>query len=590
MNRYPFCLFRIPENGGRVLWEITNTCNYHCSYCIFSSESKKYENELTTNEVKQAIKDLKENNFTYIKFTGGEPFTRKDMTEILKYANKLGFDMDISTNASLVTDEIAKELKNIKFPMVHVSLDGSDKTTHEYVRGKDTFEKTLRGIRYLTENNVYTRIGTVIYKQNEDKLEDIIKLAIELKANEIIFSFMEAVGRLEGDETIISKRTIDSVKCELEQLAIKYKEQIQVKYSFTENRSNESEGCCPAVNKFLYINNLGQVSPCTWVVAQNPEYKSEITLKNSTLSEIIKSEPIQKYLKYIQENKIKGCPANRRKHEFTQIYSFTTENIAGYFEQIDFTNKNVLTVAASGAHIINAFYKGAKNVIGFDINELALKYTDLKLVALEKLEYEEFLKFFLINENALEYKTYQSKLKQYLPKETQVVWDKLYKEFENNGYELRNSNVFNNKYDKSELKIKSNLYLKNEEEYNRARKSIKNVQLINANFRDIKLEDLKIQGNCDIILMSNISDYLESTYKMKTGNLKRYIQDIVINFKRENNKIVCAYLYNVENSNYRSEIDNPGLRKNIFDLLKLTNEEKQFKSVIDNCIDSVIII
>ena len=60
MNRYPFCLFRIPENGGRVLWEITNTCNYHCSYCIFSSESKKYENELSTEEIKKAIKELKE--------------------------------------------------------------------------------------------------------------------------------------------------------------------------------------------------------------------------------------------------------------------------------------------------------------------------------------------------------------------------------------------------------------------------------------------------------------------------------------------------------------------------------------------------
>lgn len=144
MNRYPFCLFRIPENGGRVLWEITNTCNYHCSYCIFSSEAKEYEDELTTDEVKRTIKDLKENNFTYIKFTGGEPFTRKDMTEILKYASELGFDMDISTNASLITDEIAKELKNIKFPMVHVSLDGHDKETHEYVRGENTFERTLK--------------------------------------------------------------------------------------------------------------------------------------------------------------------------------------------------------------------------------------------------------------------------------------------------------------------------------------------------------------------------------------------------------------------------------------------------------------
>ena len=313
MNRYPFCLFRIPENGGRVLWEITNTCNYHCSYCIFSSETIKYENELMTDEVKRTIKELKENNFTYIKFTGGEPFTRKDMTEILKYAKELGFDMDISTNASLITEKIAKELKDINFLMVHVSLDGADKNSHEFVRGKDTFERTLRGIKYLTQNDIYTRIGTVIYKQNEDRLEDIVKLAIELKANEIIFSFMEAVGRLEGDDTIISKKTIGAVSNEIDKLVLKYGKQIQVKYSFTENKVCKSEECCPAVKKFLYINNLGQVSPCTWVVANNTEYQSKLTLKNNTFREIINSEPIQNYLKYIEENQIKGCPVSRRK-------------------------------------------------------------------------------------------------------------------------------------------------------------------------------------------------------------------------------------------------------------------------------------
>ena len=153
----------------------------------------------------------------------------------------------------------------------------------------------------------------MINKENEDKLEEIVKLAIELKANEIIFSFMESVGRLDGDETIISKRTINSVKDELENIATKYKKQIGVKYSFTENKITEAEEYCPSVNKFLYINNLGQVSPCTWVVSQNPEYKSKLTLKNNSLTEVIKSKPIQKFLEYIEKNQIKGCPASRRK-------------------------------------------------------------------------------------------------------------------------------------------------------------------------------------------------------------------------------------------------------------------------------------
>ena len=124
---------------------------------------------------------------------------------------------------------------------------------------------------------------------------------------------MESVGRLDGDETIISKRTINSVKDELENIATKYKKQIGVKYSFTENKITEAEEYCPSVNKFLYINNLGQVSPCTWVVSQNPEYKSKLTLKNNSLTEVIKSKPIQKFLEYIEKNQIKGCPASRRK-------------------------------------------------------------------------------------------------------------------------------------------------------------------------------------------------------------------------------------------------------------------------------------
>ena len=48
-------------------------------------------------------------------------------------------------------------------------------------------------------------------------------------------------------------------------------------------------------------------------MSQNPEYKSKLTLKNNSLTEIIKSEPIQKFLEYIEKNQIKGCPASRRK-------------------------------------------------------------------------------------------------------------------------------------------------------------------------------------------------------------------------------------------------------------------------------------
>lgn len=285
--------------------------------------------------------------------------------------------------------------------------------------------------------------------------------------------------------------------------------------------------------------------------------------------------------------------------DLSQIYSFTTENISGYFEYLDFKDKDILTVVASGDHIINAFYKGAKKVVGFDINYLALIYTELKLVALQNLEYQDFMRFFMINETndidknkrVFDYITYKS-LRKYLTKNTASYWDMIYKNFGCDGYKLRNSYIFNNKYDNNKVKFSSNLYLKNEIAYNHAKENIKNkdITLINANYRSINLSNLPKSANYDIILMSNISDYIKNIYNMETNYLEEYMKEIINNFKSKTNKIVCSYLYDIQNTKYRSEIDNPIFRKEVFDKLQMTYIEKNFKSVIDNCIDSVIII
>lgn len=306
-------------------------------------------------------------------------------------------------------------------------------------------------------------------------------------------------------------------------------------------------------------------------------------------------------IKYINEINVNLEELDTEKfNKLSQIYSFTTENISGYFKSLNFLNKNILTVAASGDHIINAIYCGAKNVVGFDVNYLALIFSELKLIALENLKYDEFLEFFLINEKndidknkkTLSYEIYFNKLRKHLSNNGKEGLDILYKNFNNNGYELRNSYIFNNKYDNNYLKIFSNLYLKNEVEFEKAKEKIKNKEiiLINSNYKDINANKLPKQETYDIILMSNISDYIKDIYSVKSNYLELYIKDIIHNFKFKNNKIVCAYLYNIKQENYRSEIDNPLLRKKIFNKLDITFTEEKFSSVMKNCIDSVIII
>ena len=81
-------------------------------------------------------------------------------------------------------------------------------------------------------------------------------------------------------------------------------------------------------------------------------------------------------------------------HEFSRIYTFTTENISGYIDFFDFNNKSLLTVGSSGDQILNSFYNGARDITLFDINEYAKYYVYLKISAILSLSYEEFKLFF----------------------------------------------------------------------------------------------------------------------------------------------------------------------------------------------------
>lgn len=306
-------------------------------------------------------------------------------------------------------------------------------------------------------------------------------------------------------------------------------------------------------------------------------------------------------IKYRNEKEINFDIEHIDKMHFNHlsyIYSFTTENIAGYYPCLDFENKSILTVASSGDHIINAFYKGAKKVSGFDINYLALVFTELKLVALANLDYEEFLQFFMINEKnnlhknkkALDYDIYINKLKKNLTPSGARYLDILYQNFHYDGFKLRNSFIFHNQYDDNKLKIKSNLYLKSKKDYHLAREKIKDkeIELMHANYRDLfHLPNLE---EYDIMLMSNISDYIKNIYHLEPNYLNEYIKEITKNFKNKINIIVCAYIYDIYQIKHRSQIDDPILRKEVFDKLKIPYMEKEFKSVMDQCTDGIIVI
>ncbi|MDI6806481.1 MAG: radical SAM protein [Candidatus Aenigmarchaeota archaeon] len=165
-----------PEYPIFVWWQITHRCNLKCEHC-FAYEIK---DELSTDEARNIIDQLSESNIMLLKITGGEPLVREDIFDILKYACDKKITTILSTNATLITNDVAKKLSQTGIDTVQVSLDSSDKLLHEKVRGIGTFDKTIRGIKNLLDEKLNVAIVTTLMSHNIDSISETLDFAYKL--------------------------------------------------------------------------------------------------------------------------------------------------------------------------------------------------------------------------------------------------------------------------------------------------------------------------------------------------------------------------------------------------------------------------
>lgn len=597
---YDFCLFAIPPKGKRVIREITNTCNYACTYCIFSSWPQKDTHELTTQEVLHTLDTCKRKGITHIKITWGEPFVRKDMIEILEYAAKKKFIIDISTNASLITDEIAQRLSKIQLKYVHVSLDAHTAPIQSIVRGTSSFERTLTGIKNLIRHGVYTRIGTLIFDANEQKIEAMIQFLISLEVPEVIFSLMEPVGKMKWKKNNLAHKTSTTLQKELVRYQKIYHKKITIWYAFTPESTHtdcSTTTTCPGADKFYYINNTGNVSPCTWIVQYMKQFQSQETLKTASFAAITsRSANIQQFRKIldtIARYGITWCPKNffttfqefhtiqklftgnmekniKKNGKYSlcsPLYAFTTEHIAGYYPKYNFQSKTVLTVGGSWDHAINALLLWAKEVTCFDINLLSTFFIDLKYTALQRLSFTAFKEFFFRNTSKTLSKEIYKKLSPHLQASSRYFFDLLYAKY-HTGQRLRESSLFNNLYDSDKAKLHHNLYLQNRAKYIQAQQAAKTHTIghISMSLQDICQKKMLEEKQYDMICLSNISDYSSNIFPhdRHLNAFKTEIIDYLIDHTKPKGMVMLGYVYDQDAKKHRSDIDNPILRKKIF--------------------------
>jgi len=143
---------------GLCVLHITNLCNLKCKHC-YASAGNELNNELTYDEIIDIIDQLAEMNINYITVSGGEPLARKDVYEIIQYIKSKNINVMITTNGTLIDEEVVKKLKELKIDSVQVSMDSHIPEIHDKFRGVEgSFDRAVQAIKLCKKNNIKINI------------------------------------------------------------------------------------------------------------------------------------------------------------------------------------------------------------------------------------------------------------------------------------------------------------------------------------------------------------------------------------------------------------------------------------------------
>ncbi|MEI7751539.1 MAG: radical SAM protein [Candidatus Omnitrophota bacterium] len=168
---------------------LTSRCNLRCKMCDVWENAEKTD-ELTLCEIKPVMDQCSQWGIKEVNLCGGEPLLRDVCFDIIKHAKDLGMRVILTTNGTLINENMAKRLIESKLDILTISVDGARAETHDKIRGQaGAFEKIISGIKHLNELGKSSDLVKVMIltlsNYNLDELEEYFALAKSLSIHSL---------------------------------------------------------------------------------------------------------------------------------------------------------------------------------------------------------------------------------------------------------------------------------------------------------------------------------------------------------------------------------------------------------------------
>ena len=274
-----------------LTWEITYACNLQCVHCLSSSGTRD-PRELSTDQAKAVLDELRDLQVFCINIGGGEPMIRKDFFEILEHAEANDIGVKFSTNGTYITAENARRLAAMNYLDIQISLDGVDAVTNDAVRGKGSYATAIAAMNHLRDANFgQFKISVVVTRHNVDQLDEFKALADSYGA-QLRITRLRPSGR--GADTWDELHPTQQQQRQIYDWLMKHGENVLTGDSFFHlNAFGESLpglNLCGAGRVVCLIDPIGDVYACPFVI--HDQFKAGSLLSDGGFTKVWKESDL----------------------------------------------------------------------------------------------------------------------------------------------------------------------------------------------------------------------------------------------------------------------------------------------------------
>lgn len=298
----------------KVQWDILYSCNSRCITCDRWQEFEG-RSTITLEREKRFLEELADLGTFSVAFSGGEPFLRKDIFDLIKYAKEMRLTTSLNSNGLLINEAIAQKIVDSGLDMIYLSLDGAKPETNDYIRGvKGGFEKTFNAIRLLKAKRTDKPrifLNSTINNKNVTELVGMVKMCKDAGVDGITIQPAHSCNEMEFNlprELSLSKENIPAFQEQLKTLMKDYKDMFPMMEdyfnyfgTFIVNPSELYKFRCVAAYTTVQIHPSGDVYSCP--VA----FEKMGNLMESSFRDIWFSEKADNLRKKIKEGKHPMC-------------------------------------------------------------------------------------------------------------------------------------------------------------------------------------------------------------------------------------------------------------------------------------------